>query len=155
MDGDIQFIDKPLIWGSISFDLTALVILNLVLDCNKLPQTHHLPVLRDAGARLLLTQDWALSLWEKVAACAPDFDLDDIYGRLDGREKEFWGRYKIVEAPPAEHQEEELRDICANVESRCREKQGGACMYALRQSGDKGDVDHDLLKAVMASLPRE
>lgn len=116
---------------------------------------HHLPVLRDAGARLLLTQDWALSLWEKVAACAPDFDFDDIYGRLGGREKEFWGRYKIVEAPPAEHQEEELRDICATVESRCREKQGGACIHALRQSGGKDNVDHDLLKAVMASLPRE
>ena len=116
---------------------------------------HHLPVLRDAGATLLLTQGWAHSLWEKVAACAPDFDPDDVYGRLDGKEKEFWGRYRIVEAPPKEHQEEELRDICTEVERRCREKQTGACMQALRQSGGKDDVDYDLLKAVMASLPRE
>lgn len=115
----------------------------------------HLPALRDAGAMLLLTQDWALSLWEKTALCAPAYDSDEVLRHLDDKEKEFWGRCRLVEAPPPEHQEEELRDICSLVERRCREKYSGACMQALRQSADKGDYDSELLSALNEALIRQ
>ncbi|MDR0339275.1 MAG: DNA primase [Desulfovibrio sp.] len=113
---------------------------------------HHLPVLRDSGAQLLLTQGWALCLWEKMAACAPEYDPSEVLRGLDDKEKEFWGRCRVMEAPPAEHQEEELHDIRALVERRCREKSSGACMQALRRGGDKGDYDADLLKALNETL---
>jgi DNA primase len=114
---------------------------------------HHLPVLRDAGAPLLLTQGWAVTLWEKVAACEPGFDVDAVLRRLDDREKEFWGQFAVLEPPPTEHQAEELADICALVGRRCREMQENACKQALRQTG-KGDYDPDLLKALNETLIR-
>jgi DNA primase len=114
---------------------------------------HHLPVLRDAGAMLLLTQSWAIALWEKVAACEPEFDADAVLRRLDDKEKEFWGQFAVLEPPPAEHHEEELADICAMVGKRCREMQISACKQALRQ-GSKGDYDPDLLKALNDTLIR-
>jgi len=43
----------------------------------------------------------------------------------------------------------------ASVTQRYREKQAGACMQALRQSGDKGDYDVDLLKALNETLIRQ
>lgn len=116
---------------------------------------HHLPVLGDAGARLLLTQDWALTLWEKVAASAPDYDPESVLLQLDETEKEFWWRYRVLEAPPEEHQEKELADICAVASKRCEEKQADACMQAMRQDKDKGDFDQDLLKALNETLIRQ
>ena len=113
---------------------------------------HRLPVLRDAGAKLLFTQGWAHSFWEKVASCAPEYDPDEVLRLLDDKEKEFWGWARLVDAPPPEGQEEELADICAFVGRRCEERQAGACMRAMR-GGDKGEVDYDMLKAVMATLP--
>lgn len=126
------------------------IILQFVVRC-----PHHLPVLRDAGAFLLLTQGWAITLWEKVAACAPDFDPDAIVRRLDAEEKEFWGQFRVMEAPPAEHQEEELTDVCSLIARRHQEKQAGACLQALRQSDDKNDYDQTLLRAVNETLSRE
>lgn len=115
-----------------------------------------LPVLHDAGAMLLLTQDWAVALWEKMASCVPEnFHPDSILRRLDDKEKEFWARSRVMEAPPREHQEEELADILAMIARRCHEKQAGACMQALRQSGAKGDYDLDLLKALHETLIRQ
>lgn len=113
---------------------------------------HQLPVLRDAGAMLLFTQGWAVTFWEKVASCAPDYDPDRVLRCLDDKEKEFWGQFRVMEAPPREHQDEELADICALIAERCREKQTGACMQALRQNGDKGDYDLELLKALNETL---
>ena len=117
---------------------------------------HRLPVLRDAGAMLLLTPGWAITLWEKVAACAPeDFHPDAVLRRLGHKEKEFWGRSRVMEAPPPEHQDEELADILAMIARRCHDQQAGACMQALRQTGDKGDYDVDLLKALNETLIRQ
>jgi len=115
-----------------------------------------LPVLRDAGALLLLTQGWAISLWEKVAVCAPeDFHPDAVLRLLDDKEKEFWGRSRVMEAPPLEHQDEELADILAMIARHSRDQQAGACIHALRHSGDKGDYDPDLLKALNETLIRQ
>ncbi len=115
-----------------------------------------LPALRDAGALLLLRQGWAVSLWEKVAACAPEgFHPEAVLRRLNDREKEFWGRSRVMEAPPPDYQAEELADILAMIARRCHEQQAGACMQALRQSGGKGDYDMDLLKALNETLIRQ
>lgn len=113
---------------------------------------HHLPVLRDAGALLVFTQSWAASLWEKVDSCAPDFDPDSVLRRLDDKEKEFWGRYRVMLAPPEDHQQEELADLCARVAERCAEKQAAACMRALQQIPDKGDYDVELFEALNEDL---
>ena len=125
-------------------------IMQFVVRC-----PHHLPELRNAGARLLLTQDWALTLWEKVAACAPEYDPESVLLQLDETEKEFWWRYRVLEAPPQEHQERELADICAVATKRCEEKQADACMQAMRQDRDKGDFDQDLLRALNETLIRQ
>ena len=115
-----------------------------------------LPMLRDAGALLLLTQGWAITLWKKVAVCAPeDFHPDSVLRRLDDKEKEFWGRSRVMEAPPLEHQDEELADILAMIARHSHDQQAGACMQALRQSGGKGDYDPDLLKALNETLIRQ
>lgn len=116
---------------------------------------HSLPALRDAGAMLLLSQPWALTLWEKIAASAPEYEPDSILRTLDNKEKELWARSRVMEAPPLEHQEEELADIVTLITKRCEEKQTSACMQALRQTGDKGDYDLDLLKALNETLIRQ
>ena len=113
---------------------------------------HQLPVLRDAGAMLLLTESWGLTLWEKVESCAPDFDPDTVLRRLDDKEKEFWGQFRVMQAPPRDHQQEELADICALISRRCADKQATACIQAMRQGGDKGDYDVELLKALNEAL---
>ena len=117
---------------------------------------HRMPMLRDAGAVLLLTQGWAITLWEKVAACAlEDFHPDSVLRRLDDKEREFWGRSRVMEAPPLEYQDEELAGVLAMIARHSHEQQAGACMQALRQSGDKGDYDPDLLKALNETLIRQ
>lgn len=125
-------------------------IMKFVVRC-----PHYLPRLRDAGAVLLFTQSWAHALWGKIESCAPAFDPEAILRCLDTKEKEFWGRFRLMEAPPVEHQEEELADICALITRRCGEKQAGACLQALRRESDKGDYDLDLLKALNETLLRQ
>jgi DNA primase len=125
-------------------------IMQFVVRC-----PHHLPELRDAGARLLLTRDWALSLWEKVALAAPDYDPDSIARQLNDAERDFWWRNRVLEVPPAEHQAQELEDIRAVAARRCEEKQADACLQAMRQDADKSDFDMDLLKAFNETLIRQ
>lgn len=115
---------------------------------------HHIPALSDAGALLLLTESWALSLWEKVANCAPGFEQDTVLGLLDDKEKEFWIRCR-AEAPPMDHQHEELADMCAHIQRRCRDRQDKACKQALRHLSAKGDYDLDLLKALNETLVKQ
>lgn len=116
---------------------------------------HHLPKLRDAGAALLLTQSWALALWAKVEACEPEYTPDSVLRRLDDKEKEFWGQYRVMERPPQEHEERELLEICNRVARICTEKQDNAALQALRQGGGKGDYDMELLKALNETLVRK
>lgn len=135
---------------AVNKDTLDIRIMQFVVRC-----PHYLPELSDAGARLLLTRNWALTLWEKVAACGPEYDSDAILLQLNETEKEFWWRYRVMEAPPKEHQERELADIRAAVARRCEEKQADACMQAMRQDRDKNDFDPDLLKALNETLIRQ
>ena len=125
-------------------------IMQFVVRC---PQ--YMPELCDAGANLLLTQRWALSLWEKVARCAPEYDSDSVLRQLDTKEKEFWWHHRVMEAPPKEHQLRELADIRAAAAKCCEERQAVACLQAMRQGQDKGDYDLELLKALNETLIRQ
>lgn len=116
---------------------------------------HHVPALNNAGASLVFTESWAHTLWEKVVSCAPAFEPDAILRLLDAREKEFWGRYRIMEAPPPEKELEELADVCAFITRHCLEKQDQACMQALRQSSAKDDFDLEILRALDQSLAQK
>ena len=73
---------------------------------------------------------------------------------LDDREKEFWGQYRVMQAPPPEHEREELADICSRIAQLCMEKQDNAAAQALRQgrSGQSGSDDQELLKALNETL---
>ena len=87
-----------------------------------------------------------------MESCAPDFDPDSVLRLLDDKEKEFWGQFRVMQAPPKEHQQEELADIRALIARRCADRQASACMQAMRQGGDKGDYDVELLKALNEAL---
>lgn len=114
----------------------------------------HLPALGDAGVMLLLTGDWALSIWEKTAACAPDFDTDEVLRRLDDKEKDFWLRQKL-EAPPGDTEFRELADIRKYAASACGKRQDNACVQALRRAPDKNAYDPALLEAMNEALLRK
>ncbi len=115
---------------------------------------HHLPTLHSAGAALLFTQGWARTLWEKVESCGPGYDPDAIVRLLDDKEKEFWGRFRVMEAPPKDTERIELADICKRIDFLCKEKQANACTQALRQSA-AGDYDLELLKALNDTLVQQ
>jgi DNA primase len=124
-------------------------ILKFLVRC---PQ--HLPSLRDAGALHVLTQDWAVALWEKLESCAPDFEPDTVLRRLDDKEKEFWGRFRVMEAPPDTHQWEELADLRALIGRLLADRQAAACVRAMRlTAGD--DYDPELLRAVSDAVIRQ
>ncbi|MDR1360627.1 MAG: DNA primase [Deltaproteobacteria bacterium] len=111
----------------------------------------HLPVLREAGAALLLTEDWAAALWGKVESCAPSFAPDLILQELDEGEREFWGRRRVMSAPPPDHEQEELAAICSVIARRCLERQEAAAAHVLHQGVPEAE-DADLLKALNETL---
>ncbi|MDR2076759.1 MAG: DNA primase [Desulfovibrio sp.] len=112
---------------------------------------HHLPALREAGAALLLTESWAAAFWEKVEKCGPAFAPDSIVQELDEREKEFWGRHRVMLAPPPEHEKEELNAIRSAIARRCLERQESAAAHVLRRNVPAGD-EADLLQALNETL---
>jgi DNA primase len=125
-------------------------IMSFVVRCPR-----HIPALRDAGAMLLLTQDWALSVWGKAASCAPAYDPDEVLSKLDDKEREFWWRQRILEEPLRDNQERELADICRKAAAYCAEKQDRACRQAMLGQKDKNAYDPELLKALNESLLRK
>ena len=116
---------------------------------------HHVPALENAGANLIFSERWAQTLWGKVASCAPTFELEAILHLLAADEKEFWGRYRVMEAPPFEKEQEELADVCALITRLCLEKQDLACTQALKQSSHKDDFDLEMLRALDQSLAKK
>jgi DNA primase, catalytic core len=117
---------------------------------------HHLPALRDAGALFLLTQQWARSLWEKIEKCAPEYTPDTVLRYLDEAEKQFWGRFRVMEAPPPEHEQQELQETLKSIRALCQKRQSAACVHAMRQSGATGNaIDYDLLKAANEALVKK
>jgi DNA primase len=125
-------------------------IMSFVVRC---PQ--HMPALRNAGTMLLLTQDWALSIWEKTVSCGPDYDPNEVLGKLDDKEREFWWRQRALEAPLRENQDRELADICRKAAAYCAEKQDRACRQAMLGQKDKSVYDPELLKALNETLLRK
>lgn len=114
---------------------------------------HHLPILQDAGALLLLTDEWAHVLWKKIAASQPNFASEDILRLLNGSEKEFWGQYRVMDNSPRDTEQQELAEICKTIARLCLEKQSSACIQAMRQSAAMGDdADIELLRAVNETL---
>ena len=113
---------------------------------------HRLPDLEDAGALLIVSHPMALALWKKVASTAPDYDPDEVLRLLDDKEKEFWGKCRVVEAPPPDHEQIEFEDIQASIAAECRDKQGKARLRALRRTADSPDADIALLKAQQEML---
>lgn len=140
-------VDAPLVAPKDALDRR---IMSFVVRC---PQ--HLPSLGDSGAMLLLSQGWALSLWEKIAACGPDYDSDDVLRSLDDKEREFWWHHRVKEAPPLETQDVELADICATAAAHLSSRQDKACKQALMQEPDKNSYDPDVLKALNETLLRK
>lgn len=115
---------------------------------------HHLPTLQEAGALLLLSEAWAHSLWEKIAATAPNFESNDILRSLVSNEKEFWGQYRVMDDLPRDTEQKELQEIRSTIARLCLEKQSAACIQAMRQSAAMGgeDADIELLRAVNETL---
>ena len=112
-----------------------------------------LPALGNAGAKLLMQEAWALSFWDKIAGCAPEYALDDIFRLLSSKEKEFWVYYRVKVAPPPGNEQKELEEICSVVARHCMNKHDSACVQAMRQSTPSGDdADFALLKAVNETL---
>ena len=117
---------------------------------------HHIPALRDAGAMFLLSQQWARSLWEKIELCAPEYNPDVVLRHLDEAEKQFWGRFRVMEAPPPEYEQKELHEILESIRKLCQERQSAACLQAMRQSSATGNaIDYDLLKAANEALVKK
>jgi DNA primase len=112
---------------------------------------HHLPALREAGAALLLSEGWTAALWDKVEKCGPAFAPEMILQELDDREKEFWGRYRVMLAPPPEHEQEELAAILSVIARRCLERQEATAAQVLHQGLPAAD-DADLLRALNETL---
>jgi hypothetical protein len=74
-----------------------------------------------------------------------------ILQELDDREREFWGRRRVMLAPPPEHETEELAAIRSVIARRCLERQEAAAAHVLRQ-GAPAEDDADLLKALNETL---
>jgi DNA primase len=132
--------------GLLQKDTLEREIVKFALRCPR-----HVPTLREAGAMLVFTQDWAVTLWEKLESCAPEFSQDMILRILDDKEKALWGQCRLI-TPSTEHEREELADICAFIARECREKQDKACLKALGSITDKNDYDLEMLKALNEAL---
>jgi hypothetical protein len=87
-----------------------------------------------------------------VESCGPGYDPDAIVRLLDDKEKEFWGRFRVMEAPPKETELIELADICKRIDFLYKEKQASACTQALRQNSSGDDYDLEMLKALNDTL---
>ncbi len=113
---------------------------------------HRLPALEEAGALLMIAHPRAVALWQKIAGTAPEYDPDEVLRLLDDKEKEFWGKCRVMEAPPPDHEQAEFEDIRARIAEECRDKQGKARLQALRRTADAPDADFALLKAQQEML---
>ena len=121
-----------------------------------------LPKLRDHGAELVLSHPFARTLWAAVAAAAPEFSADMIFGNLADKGKEFWIKHRMagpsggdIANKEPEKAEQELSDICARLDAIGLERQGKACLQALRQTSSGEDYDVALLNALQEAVRRK
>ncbi len=117
---------------------------------------HHLPLLRDQGAELVLLDPWNRGLWAKVAAAAPEFDVDEVFSSLDDKEREFWIQQRMLHAGlPKENEDLELADVCERIQKVCHDRQGKSCISALRRTSSGATYDADLMRALLETMRRK
>lgn len=124
---------------------------------------HHLPVLREHGAELLLDTAFYREMWAYINACAPEFGPDNIFSRLADMHREFWVTTRM-HSPAAVNGEDEdalarkkqeLREICERLDGISAERQSRNCLTAIRQTSSGNDFDEELLKALTETVRRK
>lgn len=112
----------------------------------------HIARLQKSGLEFVLRAPWASSLWTKMLEHhAPDADFEpELLAALDDKEKDFWIRTQMVDAPPPDEakEQQELEGICAKIEKIVSD----SAYYSKKQAlaplkGD--DYDMELLKNAM------
>lgn len=112
---------------------------------------HHIPTLEQYGGIELLQSLWAESLWNKISAYG-----NDAVEYLEGKEKVFWIKHRIVDAVAMQKEQEELNDVCMFLERTRRQQQGQSLVAAMRHitEGGEQDAEMDFLLALKESLGR-
>ena len=124
---------------------------------------HHLPVLREHGAELLLGAAFYREMWAHIDACAPEFRPDDVFSRLADTYREFWVTTRMHspaafignDADALARKEQELREICERLDGISAERQSRNCLTAIRQTSSGNDFDEELLKALTETVRRK
>ena len=123
---------------------------------------YHLPVLREHGAELLLGNAFFRELWAHIDACAPGYDVDDVYSRLADKHKEFWVMTQMRapaatknEAEETARQERELAEICERLDNIGSERQSRNCLAAIQRTSPGDDFDVELLQALTETVRRK
>lgn len=120
---------------------------------------HHLPILRDHGAELLLGNTFFRELWALIAASEPEFAADDVFSGLADKHKEFWVATRMSRpacgADESEKKERELREICERLDVIGSERQGKTCLQAIRQTSSGDEYDVELLNALQEAVRRK
>ncbi len=128
---------------------------------------HHMPVLREHGAELLLGNAFFCEMWAHIDACAPEYKADDVFSRLADKHKEFWvvtrmhapaapsGSPTGTEADETAKKEKELEEICGRLDAIGAERQGKTCLAAIRQTSSGDEYDVELLYALEEAVRRK
>ncbi|MCT4627498.1 DNA primase [Halodesulfovibrio sp.] len=112
---------------------------------------HHVFTLEQYGGIELLQSAWAESLWNKISAYG-----NDAAEYLEGKEKVFWIKHRIVDTVAMQKEQEELNDVCMFLERTRRQQQGQSLVAAMRHitEGGEQDAEMDFLLALKESLGR-
>jgi len=112
---------------------------------------HHIFTLEQYGGAELLRSAWAESLWNAISAYG-----NDAVEYLEGKEKVFWIKHRIVDADAMQKEQEELNDVCMFLERSRRQQQGQSLVAAMRHitEGGEQDAEMDFLLALKESLGR-
>ncbi len=105
--------------------------------------------LREMGVEDVFSTSWARNFWTKIYEHG-----EAAVTYLDEREKAFWVRHRLADAPP-EAEEAQLQAVCDMVRRIRAQKQGKSYKAALIQSAGKGgQADIELLLAHLKTLGR-
>ncbi|SIN75842.1 DNA primase [Halodesulfovibrio marinisediminis DSM 17456] len=112
---------------------------------------HHVFSLEQYGGMELLQSAWAESLWNKISAYG-----NDAAEYLEGKEKVFWIKHRVVDTVAMQKEQEELNDVCMFLERTRRQQQGQSLVAAMRHitEGGEQDAEMDFLLALKESLGR-
>ncbi|CAK7014179.1 MAG: DNA primase [Desulfovibrio sp.] len=120
---------------------------------------HHVPVLREHGAELLLGTAFFRELWAKIATAAPEYAADDVFSNLADKHREFWVATRMNSpvhgTDELEKREQELAEICERLDTIASERQGKTCLQAIRQTSSGDDYDVALLNALQEAVRRK